>query len=398
MSRFNQHFRMTEEDAVIYVKEKVDYFDNDADLVAREIGDGNINYVFIVEDRTRNKSLVIKHADVLLRSSGRLLDVERSRIEADALEIQNKYAPGLVPKVYHYDPVMCVIVMEDVSEYKNLRTELLARKTFPTLADDITTFMVNTMLPTTDLAMDSAEKKDMQASYINKDLCKISEDLVFTEPYIDYKGRNIILDENMAFVKEHIYEDKELVLQAGILKNRFMNNAQALLHGDLHSGSIFANEKGIKVLDPEFAFYGPIGYDVGNVIGNLFFAWAHSKEVSPDENFTKWIEKTILNILDLFTEKFKVAYDKCVTDVMAKTPEYKTWYIESVLSDTAGCAGTEIIRRVIGDAKVAEVTSVTDIDKRLKLERRLIGIGKRLIKNRNDFMTSENYQSLFKET
>ena len=34
-----------------------------------------------------------------------------------------------------------------------------------------------------------------------------------------------------------------------------MNNAQALLHGDLHTGSIFANEQGVKVIDPEFAFY-----------------------------------------------------------------------------------------------------------------------------------------------
>lgn len=36
-----------------------------------------------------------------------------------------------------------------------------------------------------------------------------------------------------------------------------MNCAQALLHGDLHSGSVFANDSGIKVIDPEFAFTGP---------------------------------------------------------------------------------------------------------------------------------------------
>ncbi len=27
----------------------------------------------------------------------------------------------------------------------------------------------------------------------------------------------------------------------------------------------------MKVIDPEFSFYGPMGYDIGNVIGNLFF-------------------------------------------------------------------------------------------------------------------------------
>ena len=69
--------------------------------------------------------------------------------------------------------------------------------------------------------------------------------------------------------------DEALHAEVAALRNGFMNNAQALIHGDLHSGSIFANEQGIKVIDPEFAFYGPMGYDIGNVIGNLFFAWAN---------------------------------------------------------------------------------------------------------------------------
>ena len=34
-----------------------------------------------------------------------------------------------------------------------------------------------------------------------------------------------------------------------------MNYSQSLIHGDLHSGSIFINEKGIKIIDPEFSFY-----------------------------------------------------------------------------------------------------------------------------------------------
>lgn len=396
MSKFEKHFRMNEEDAKEYIQEKSDYFDEGATLVASEIGDGNINYVFIIEEASTGKSIVLKHADVLLRSSGRELDVDRNRIEAEVLALQNKLAPGLVPKVYMYDPIMCVVVMEDISEYKNLRSELMARKTFPTLAEDITTFMVNTLLATTDLVMDASAKKDMQSNYINKDLCKISEDLVLTEPFIDYKGQNIILDEQLAYVKEHVYNDKVLVRDAGILKNNFMNNAQALLHGDLHTGSIFANQEGIKVLDPEFAFYGPIGYDVGNVIGNLIFALAHSKRVDQRSSFTSWVEDTITEIIDLFIEKFNTAYDRTVTDVMAKTPEYKQWYLESILSDTAGYAGTEIIRRTIGDSKVAEVSSVGDILLRIPMEKELIQLGKQLIKERHKFIGRQQYKDLLK--
>lgn len=394
MSKFDKHFRMNEEDAKDYIQEKMNYFDDSAVLTASEIGDGNINYVFVVREEATGKSIVLKHADVLLRSSGRELDVDRNRIEAEVLALQNEYAPGLVPKVHMYDPTMCVVVMEDISAYKNLRTELMARKTFPKLADDITTFMINTLLPTTDLVMDSGKKKDMQASYVNKDLCKISEDLVLTEPFIDYKGQNIILKEQLDYVQAHVYDDKLLVREAAILKNKFMNNAQALLHGDLHSGSIFANQEGIKVLDPEFAFYGPIGYDLGNVIGNLMFALAHSKKVDCDDLFTTWVQSTIVEIVDLFISKYHEAYDASVTDVMAKTPEFKAWYLESILSDAAGYAGTEIIRRTIGDSKVAEVSSVEDISLRIPMEQELIQWGKELIKERDSFKTSKSFYVL----
>lgn len=55
-----------------------------------------------------------------------------------------------------------------------------------------------------------------------------------------------------------------------------MTNAQALLHGDLHTGSVFVRKDSTKVIDPEFAFYGPMGYNVGNVMANLMFAWVNA--------------------------------------------------------------------------------------------------------------------------
>lgn len=400
MAKFDKHFKMEVQDAVEYAKEKLDMFDENAELKAKEIGDGNINYVFKVWDEKTKKSVIIKHADVLLRSSGRELDVDRNRIEAQVLIQQAKLAPKLVPDVYKYDSVMCVLAMEDISEYSNLRTELLARKTFPTLANDIATFMVNTLLPTTDLVMDSAKKKDRVKEFINKDLCKISEDLVFTEPYIDYKGRNIILEENFEFVEQALYNDKHLILEVGKLKNNFMNNAQALVHGDLHSGSIFATKSAIKVLDPEFAFYGPMGYDIGNVIGNLFFSLANvyvTSDTKEVEEFIKWLLKTIEEIVDLFKEKFVKLYKEIVTDVMAKETYYMNWYLESVLADTAGSAGLEIIRRVVGDSKVMDVTNIKDTDKRIKAERLLILAGKEMIMNRKDIKTGKDYINIFKK-
>ncbi|WML32920.1 S-methyl-5-thioribose kinase [Clostridium sp. OS1-26] len=396
MSRYSKHFLMDTEEAKIYSKEVAKYFTAEEELEAVEIGDGNINYVFKVWNPKTGKSLIIKQADKFLRSSGRPLDINRNRIEAEILKIEGTLAQSFVPEIYHYDETMCALCMEDISEYKNLRTELLSGKNFHHLADNISTFLADTLLPTTDLVIDRAEKKDRVSRFTNKELCDITEDLVFTEPYYNYKNRNIILKENGSFVENNLYNNERLKAEVGILRDRFMNHAQALIHGDLHSGSIFANEKGIKVIDPEFAFYGPMGYDVGNVIGNLFFSWANKYYTEGrNSEFLCWIEEAIRDTYDLFVKKLSEKYDAIVKFNLYNS-YFKEHYIKEVLADSLGYAGTEIIRRVVGDSKVLEVTSVKNLEQRIPMERALIKIGISLIMNRYRFTKGSDITEEFK--
>ena len=398
MDRFSEHFRMDEEAIKVYVAEKLKLFENIEDIKVSEIGDGNINYVFRAEDIKSKKSVVIKQADKLLRSSGRPLDVDRNRIEAEVLKFYGEVASDYVPEVYHYDEVMCALTMEDISEYENLRYGLMKKKIYKNFAEDITTFMVNTLIFTMDIVMNPWKKKEDVKKYINIELCDITEKLVFTDPYTNHFGTNIVLDESKEFVKKEIYDDEELVFEAGKLKYKFMNNPQSLLHGDLHSGSIFVTESKTKVIDPEFAFYGPIGYDLGNVVGNLFFSYIHSDIIMSDEvqkrAYLNYLETTIAEIMDKFTEKFGRAYDEKVIDPMAKNPLYKKWMIASILEDAAGMAGTEIIRRTIGDSKVKEIESIGSIEDRVYMDKFLILLGKSLIKDRYKIKTGKDYVAL----
>lgn len=393
MNKYQEHFRMSVDDAITYTKD-FGIFPESAKLRGEEIGDGNINYIFrVIEDET-GKSVVLKQADKFLRSSGRPLDLDRNRIEAEILKLEGECAPEFVPKVYRYDDVMCVIVMEDISAYKNLRKELMAGKIFPKFADEISSFLVDTLLPTTDLVLDRAEKKDRVRAFVNKELCDISECLVFTEPYVNDRDRSIVIPENMEYVKKHLYDDVKLRAEAAKLKNNFMNNAQALIHGDLHSGSIFINEDGMKVIDPEFSFYGPMGYDIGNVIGNLFFSLSNRRHLMEEgekkEEFIKWLSQTIRDIFDMFVIKFHKKYKEIVKDPMYTNEEFENWYLGQVLADSVGSAGLEIIRRVVGDSKVMEVTSIEDIEKRVAVERELIEIGIRFIKNRYEIKVGKD--------
>lgn len=396
-NKYEEHFLMNVEDAKQYCLDRLHCFGPEARLSALEIGDGNINYVFKVRDEVTGKSVIIKQADKFLRSSGRPLDLHRNRIEAEILKIEGELAPEYVPEVYDYCEAMCALSMEDISAYKNLRTEMMAGKTFDRLADGITSFLADTLLPTTDLVLDRAEKKERVKLFTNIELCDISEDLVFTEPYYNYKNRNIITEGNEGFVEKTLYQDETLKGEVGMLRDRFMNCAQALVHGDLHSGSIFANENGIKVIDPEFAFYGPMGYDVGNVIGNMFFTWANKAYTEPDnQEFLTWAENTTKEIFDLFKQKFSDKFDELVT-LPLYNKQFKEQYVDSVLADTMGCAGTEIIRRVVGDTKVMELTGVKDRDTRIWMERALILTGVSFIKNRRNYKNGSEVTGTFKK-
>ena len=373
--KYQEHFLLDCDEVISYVKEK-NLFPENANLTVKEIGDGNINYIFKVENKIDGKSIVLKQADKLLRSSGRPLDLARSKIEANILRIENNLAPHFVPEIYFYDEIMCVLAMEDISEYKNLRTELVAGKIFPNFADNISEFLSRTLLLTTDLFMDKFEKKKNVKEFINPELCDISECLVFTEPYDNNKNRNIITTGNEEFVENMLYKNEDLHFAILKLREKFMNYSQSLIHGDLHSGSIFINEKGIKIIDPEFSFYGPMAYDIGNVIGNLYFPLYRAKFFMEDskkkEEFINWLEKCILDIPILFSKKCKLLWEKYSDDKLLKNRKFRDYYIENIVKDSLAYAGTEIIRRTVGDAKVLELTNLETSEKKLELERRLI--------------------------
>ena len=392
MSKYDTYFLMKETDVPDYVQTRYPgHFAPDAALTVHEIGDGNLNYVFRVVEEATGKSVIVKQAGEALRISAEMhVSTDRNRIESEILQLQDKYAPGSVPKIYGYDTVMCACCMEDLSDHELMRYALMQHKTFPRFADDISTYMVNTLLKTTDVAMEHKEKKALVKSFINPELCEITEDLVLMEPYNDINHRNLVFPANAEFVKRELYDDAALHLAVARLKFEFMNNAQALIHGDLHTGSIFVKQDSTRVFDPEFAFYGPMGYDIGNVVANLIFAWDNGRAAGA-ETFCRWALDAIRDTIDLFREKFVKCFDECVTEPMAKVPGFREFYLDSILSDTAGYAGTELHRRTVGMAQVKDVTTIADPEKRAHAERVNIICGKDYILNRTEFKTGADF-------
>jgi 5-methylthioribose kinase len=399
----NSSYRVLSElETIQYVRKIPGLFSENAQLICQEMGDGNLNLVFrITEQGSLGKSIIIKQALPYARVVGESwpLTLDRARIESEALLIQNSLCPGSVPKVYHYDKELALTVMEDLSTHIILRKGLIARKRYPYFAKHIGTFLARTLFLTSDLALDPQYKKQKVVQFINPEMCKITEDLVFTDPYYD-----AITNQFNPLIKDvikEIWDHAELKLEITKLKERFLTHAQALIHGDLHTGSMMVTEKDTKVIDPEFAFYGPMGFDIGAVIANLLLNYCshagHTLDQKERLQYQDYLLNTVEKIWTAFEEEFRNLWKEKVDSPYASIQGYDDYYLLHLLQDAVGYAGCEMMRRVIGLAHVPDLESIDDPKLRAKGERLALAIGQQLVLRRGTARKISDLTSLVKD-
>ncbi|XOK63092.1 S-methyl-5-thioribose kinase [Paenibacillus elgii] len=374
---------LTESEAIDYARNLPDLFQPDSELTSREIGDGNLNLVFHISEPSTGKSIILKQALPYAKVVGESwpLTLDRARIESEALMIQESLCPDLVPHVYAYEPDLALTVMQDLSDHTIMRRGLIERNQYPLFAGHIGTFLARTLFYTSDLGMNQQEKKERVKRFINPELCKITEDLIFDDPYTDSPNNNVppaIRDAVTA-----IWQDTGLHLEVAILREKFLTHAQALLHGDLHTGSIFIKPDSTKVIDPEFAYYGPMGFDIGAVFANLLLNFAAQEGWGEDEasrqDFRSYLIGTIRDVWVTFEREFRELWDQHGTDRIATTPGYQDWYMREVLRDTFGFTGSKMVRRVHGLAQVADINQIQDEAAKERAQRLALAIGTSLI-------------------
>ncbi len=366
-----------------------------------EVGDGNLNLVFII--RGPAGSLVAKQALPYVRLVGESwpLPLKRAFFEHEALMAEIDCAASLVPAVYHFDGSMALTVMEHLTPHIILRKGLIAGIRYPNLAAHVSEFMAQTLFKTSDLFLSAKEKKQRNAVFCDNDeLCKITEDLVFTDPY---RGAELNrwtspqLDEMAARFRG----DAELKVAVQALKEAFMGRAEALIHGDLHSGSIMVTQEETKVIDPEFAFYGPRGFDVGAVLGNLFLAYfsqpGHADGKDDRVQYGEWILEQTFLIWEGFREKFLALWeaqgqgDSYVAELFADQQSasaltaHREAYMQTLFHDSLGFAGAKMVRRILGLAHVEDLESIENPDLRAACETKALELGRELIVNRHDY-------------
>ncbi|MFE4040536.1 MULTISPECIES: S-methyl-5-thioribose kinase [Priestia] len=381
-TKTEKYHPLTEISAIKLVK-KLGLFDATEALTAREIGDGNLNLVFhIINDQT-NKSIIVKQALPYAKVVGESwpLSLNRATIESNALKQFGAFTPELVPAVYYHDETLAVTVMEDLSHLTISRAGLIQGESYPLLSQHIGSFLGHIAFKTSDFALKPQDKKEEVVKYSNPDLCNITEDLVFTDPFFDIDTNEF--EKALRPDVEELWNDGDVKLQAAKLKYKFLTNAQTLIHGDLHTGSIFSSSQETKVIDPEFAFYGPFGFDLGQFVANLFLN-ALSRETNREPLFAH-----ITNTWNVFKDTFTALWHSENTEPFAKDERLLHEILTQTWQDAVGYAGCEIIRRTIGLAHVADLDEISSEERKINAKRTALKIGRYLLLHQQDVSPNE---------
>lgn len=381
------------------------------DLECIEMGDGNLNLVFILSNKNSTPSsvkLIVKQALPYVRCVGESwpLTLERAFFEYSALTKQKAACPEFVPELYYFSKEHALMVMQYLAPpIQILRKGLIQGVQYPTMAQDLGDFCARTLFRSSGFCLSGSElRKNVEFWSRNIEMCALTEQVVFTEPYVTAEN-NRWTSPQLDDEKIAIENDLELKVAAASYKVKFVTQTETLIHADLHTGSVMCAPDPPNqtfVIDPEFAFYGPAAFDTGACVANLFLAYVSQQGHRPGDKYDEWILEQIGTFWQHFVTQFLLLWNDPVehsgfvfcnvvfgSDADA-VRACQDKYIQTLLADTLGFAGMKMLRRIVGIAHVEDLESIEDVNVRAQSEKRGLGIAKAFIKSSASFATMDD--------
>jgi 5-methylthioribose kinase len=333
-----------------------------------EVTAGNMNRVFVA--RGPLGSLAVKQAPPWVQAVGPEWPIDPNRIasEARAYATLADLAPASVPAVEPVDLDRFVLVMEDLSDLDVLRDVLVRQVTdhvagrapaqldFDALGVVVGRFSAELSVATSRMVLGADEHAALIDTAANPDLCALTVDAVLDEPF-RLNDHNHWVPELDTRVRA-LYTDTELLDAVGHVREIFATRAEALIHGDLHSGSLMVGERdgaqATKIFDPEFSFVGPIGMDLGLFWANLTIAAIAATQVDAAGLAAlriRGIESSWRAFVGVVTERWPARL---------AAPEGLSLddWLARIRSDAWRFAGVESVRRVAGYSHAADFTTL----------------------------------------
>jgi len=263
------------------------------ELSAEEIGGGNLNYTFCVKDAVGGGCFV-KQAPDFIKVLGKDAKLHKERMELEVKYYQEctavlgAVANEYLPQIHHFDTNQMVFIMDFLAGYEVMQATLNSGTHTPAHSQKLGTVLglLHAKTHSSKVPKEVAEK--FTGDFKNEALRSLQLEYVYSKAFREneepFDGRPA------RECAKTVHSNEAFVTAMDNLKSLYKGEDAtdlSLCHGDLHPGSVMICPQppfGIKIIDPEFAVYGPPGLDVGCVLSGYILAF--SKDVQLGGNGT----------------------------------------------------------------------------------------------------------------
>jgi len=233
-------------------------------LSAVKPGEGNMNYVLRVQ--SHSESIILKQARPWVEKYPMIdAPIERICVEATYLEVvrNDRITSQHAPKLLWFDPDNLIMALEDLGAAADF---LPLYQRDASISEDTLEILTTYLIHLHGLVIPASFPTNMQMRQLN-------HEHIFRFPFRSDNGMNLDdIQPGLAAEAVMYHDDTNLIAKTIALGEIYLGSGSALIHGDFYPGSWLETHNGLKVIDPEFGFYGPPEFDLGVMMAHMMMA------------------------------------------------------------------------------------------------------------------------------
>lgn len=345
---------------------------------ASEISGGNLNFAFEVTNGTRSVFLkqtpgYVKVLGPEAKISDERLDLEHATYAEWASSIgSHPVANACLPDVLHFDPARKVMILEFLGSAVLLHERLMSGHFDKDAAQALGTFLGVAHVCTHSTLVSAERSAALTAAFANSELRGLQLEYVFSKCYREAEHAAALRDDP-AFMAE--VEALKAAYRGETVGNL------ALCHGDCHAGSVMVNGPTVKIIDPEFAVYGPPGLDLGCLLSSYLLAAVYHASSSVERGGNDSADDVLQQLEAAMSALCKAYSDAVLGGGGSGGSGLPSDVMKAIGEDAVGFAGCEVARTALGFAGVRGLP-LADADAKAKAEAAALGIAERCIRGR----------------
>lgn len=228
----------------------------------RRAGEGNMNLVLRVS--TERRSFVLKQARPWVEKYDHIpAPLDRALVEARFYErvASIPEVAGRMPRLLAADATSRTLLLEDLGDARDMSGLYREGELFAEDAQTLGVYLRH---------LHMATRGGSDPTFANREMRRLNHRHIFEVPLEAENGVDLeAFEPGLSEAAARLRSDREFRAAAEELGRRYLEDGSSLVHGDFFPGSWLRSERGIRVIDPEFCFYGEPELDLGVAIAHF---------------------------------------------------------------------------------------------------------------------------------